>query len=57
MTDEDFLLEIEEYAKKLKANENSPKNVGSATYEDNELEIDNLHQFIEILKEQLYAEK
>ena len=57
MTDEDFLLEIEEYAKKLKANENSPENVGSATYEDNELEIDNLHQFIEILKEQLYAEK
>ena len=57
MTDEDLLLQIEEYAKKLQANENSSKNENSATYEDNELEIDNLHQVIESLKEQLYAEK
>ena len=57
MTDENFLLQIEEYAKKLKANENSSENEGSATYEDNELEIDNLHQVIESFKEQLYAEK
>ena len=57
MIDEDFLLQIKEYAKKLKANENYSETEGSATYEDNESEIDNQHQVIESLKEQLYAKK
>ena len=57
MTDEYFLIQIEEYAKKLQANENSSENENSVTYEDIELEIDNLHQVIDSLKEQLYAEK
>ena len=57
MIDENFLLEVEDYAKKLKANENSAKNQVSITSEDNELEIDSLHQVIERLKEQLHAER
>ena len=57
MTDEDFLLEIKEYAKKLNANKKSAEDEDSTISEDNELEIDYLHQVIASLKEQLNAEK
>ena len=53
MSDDKFLLEIEEYAKRLKETENNPEDKDSTNcYEDDtELEIDHLHQVIEDLKD------
>ena len=58
MTDEQFLLEIEEYAKKLKEDEvdNEDEDTTKFDEDDHELEIDHLHQIIEDLKEELNTE-
>ena len=59
MSDDQFLLEIEEYAKRLKETENNPEDKDSTNCyaDDTELEIDHLHQVIEDLKEELKTEK
>ena len=56
---EQFLLEIEEYAEQLnKDSDNDKERDTTDSYqEEQELEIDNLHQVIDDLKLQLEAEK
>ena len=56
---EQFLLEIEEYAKKLNKDSDSDeqRDTTDSSQEEQELEIDNLHQVIDDLKLQLEAEK
>ena len=56
---EEFLLEIEEYAQKLKddADNAEKKDTTSSYEEEQELEIDNLHQIINDLRQELGSEK
>ena len=56
---EEFLLEIEEYAQKLRddADNAEEKDITSSYEEDQELEIDNLHQIINDLRQELESEK
>ena len=59
MTDEQFLLEIEEYAMKLKQDkvENEDTDTSKFDEDDREFEIDSLHQIIKDLEEELNTEK
>ena len=57
MTDEQFLLEIEEYAKKLDEKEVENEDTTNFDEDGHELEIDHLHQIIEDLKVELNTEK
>ena len=59
MTDQQFLLEIEEYARKLKEDENHDEEykIQDSKEDEQELEIDHLHQVIDDLKEELETAK
>lgn len=58
MTDEQFLLEIEEYTKKLKEDDSheEDKEVQDFIEDDMDSEIDNVHQIIVDLKEEIETE-
>ena len=59
MTDKQFLLEIEQYTKKLKEYERHAKDkeVQKSIEDDSKLEIDHLHKIIDDWKEELTTEK
>ena len=57
MSDEQFLIEIEEYSKKLNKNMEDSEEVATINGDDQELEIDSLHQVVNELKEELEAAK
>ena len=57
MSDEQFLLEIEEYSKKLDKNIEDSEEVANSHGDEQELEIDSLHQVINDLKEELEVAK
>ena len=58
MTDKEFLLEIEEYTKKLKEDDSheEDKEVQDFIEDDMDSEIDNVHQIIVDLREEIETE-